>query len=1100
MYELARLVEERLCDPITTRRSVAMVIALLKSFSILGIGLPNPFRYISKKIFDRKIDNYKEVLSLYKSFDADKIRQDEEEKARKEANKALLPAPPLQEVSEPPPMTSPSPLPTILLSSSSSSSGAGSTRVPKVQAPEAPKRTKYFFEDDDDDGEDVMKGLAAESEKKREKARMDAIIKRSYVASIVDPRAGKKDTAPKFHVGTQEEIMRQLTRIILRWNYYDDECYREKLKSIPTSFENPKHYIEIFKPLLLKEVDAQIQQSKVEYEDFEPIEIIRHDVSNRGEYIICAFSFEDSERAHELRSMLSDNELVLIHPRKSDDLTTHMMGIIDKVLIRDKVIEGDISVKFYLPPKDKNSFAFRGELERNPRSWALKKVIDLNTSSREWSALMSSPEFFLANSLFSPFSNKVSDESLKRDKRNARSVLSTMLKSPAFAGSFNEAQIDSMLYAVSGEGFRLVQGPPGTGKTKTVLAILSALLAQVANPGKGFSSSTALENKRHILVCAPSNAAVDELALRILKNGLWDKDGNIYHPSVLRVGVSKSTDPDMAKISFDVSLERKMGKDKDWQKMKSSFDACNTSLENTRKQLDDINSQISELHPKFETARVSGDEALYKDLKNQMSALHDKKNSLKATIDKYHSFFSKRQSMQENMRRSLQTALITESTIVCCTLSAAGSDIMRSVKHGFETVLIDEAAQAVEVSTLIPLRYQVRRCIMVGDPAQLPATVISKAAANCSYEQSLFQRLKNSKHHYEMLNTQYRMHPSISKFSSDHFYENNLLPGPNVMSPSYTKPFHSTKIFAPFVYFDLKWTQEKKDQSKSTMNVQEAAFCKDLLNAFGKSYASVFKSLSVGIISPYSRQIKELNSAVSRAGCAYKNLEISSVDSFQGREKDIIIFSCVRAPVGKSIGFLADVRRMNVAITRAKYSLWIVGNSELLKTNSIWSDLINYAKDLNSCKINGNMILFYVYIIYCIDYDVPKDSKSFLTKEIGGLLKANSKTSTTLKVLPPPKSSIPSSSSLSAPQSSSPPITVSKESQKHNNKRLNEDKETKAEIDFKKPKILAKVSSDSSLSRSNSPSPSPGLSNSNGSGHPQKHHKHNHSHHHHHHH
>ena len=996
MYELVRLVEERMYDSRFGRRCVSMVVALMKSFSILGIGLPNPFRYIAKKIFSKKVAGYEEVLSLYESFNPDKAKQEAEEKAReaekkakKEDKKPLLPAvpgrPPAAAAEASPqvrsssssPMLGPS-VPSPLVSHHFPSTAATSSL--KSSVPVAPvvkpatkpsastvsaapppaqksskdsesKKSRYFFDDDDDDdNEDVLKGLAAESDKKRERARVEAIVKRSYMATVVGPRAAKKDITPKFHVGSPEEIMRQLTRVILTWNYYDDECYKEKLKSIPTSFENPKHYIEIFKPLLLKEVDAQIQQSKIEYEGVEPINIVRHDISSRGEYIVCAFTFEDTERAYELRSMLSDNELVLIHPRKNESIGCHIMGIIEKVWTREKVAEGDISVKMYLPSSEKSSFVFRGELERNPRSWALKKVIDLNTSSREWSALLSSPDFFLANTLFSPFSNKGSKESLEQDKKKTSAALAAMLKSSAFVGSFNEAQVNAMLYAVSGEGFRLVQGPPGTGKTKTVLAILSALLAQVASPGKGFGSSTALENRRHILVCAPSNAAVDELALRIYKNGLWDKDGVIYHPSVLRVGVSKSTDPDMAKISFDHSLERKMSKDKEWLKMQSSFASCNTTFENSKKQLDEINAQIHELHPELEVAKMVNDAAKYKEIKNKLTLLHSKKDSLKATLDKIHNYFGRRQGMQENMRRSLQTALISESTIVCCTLSAAGSDLMRTVKHGFETVLIDEAAQAVEVSTLIPLRYQVKRCIMVGDPAQLPATVISKAAANCSYEQSLFQRLKNTKHHYEMLDTQYRMHPSISKFSSVHFYGSRLHSGPNVLSASYTKPFHDTKIFAPFVYFDLKWTQEKKDQSKSTMNIQEAAFCKDLLKTFSRSYDDAFKTLNVGIISPYSRQIKELKIAVERGGCAYKNIEISSVDSFQGREKDIIIFSCVRAPVGKTIGFLADVRRMNVAITRAKYSLWIVGNSELLKTNDIWSDLIKYAKDLNSCK------------------------------------------------------------------------------------------------------------------------------------------------------
>ena len=798
----------------------------------------------------------------------------------------------------------------------------------------------------------MLADLAIESERTREKARAEAFTKRALMATIVSTKAQKKDLAPKFHVGTPEEIMKQLTREVLSWEYYDEECYKEKLSVIPTSFENPKHYIEVFRPLLLKEVDAQIQQSKLELEDVDLINVVRRDISNRGDYIICTFSFEDTERAHELRSLLSDNELVLIQERKEDLLAPHMLGIVDKLWMRDNTADGDISVRMYMSPKDRNAQAFRGALDRDPHRWGLKKVIDLNTSSREWSALMSSPDFFLADSLFSPFSHKASDKDLVQAKARTRAVLAPMFGAPAFAASFNKAQTEAMLYAVSGEGFRLIQGPPGTGKTKTVLGVLSALLAQVAPPGSGLSSSTAQENKRHVLVCAPSNAAVDELALRIYKNGLWDKNGNVYHPSIVRVGMSKSADPDMKKISFDHSLEEKMASDKEWNRMQALFASCVTTLANYRKQLDEASALIHELHPEFEAAKICGfGSPEYSELSAQMTALHNKKDSLRAAIDKYKTLSGKRQGMQEKQRRSLQAAVISESTIVCCTLSTAGSDLMKMVKHGFETVLIDEAAQAVEVSTLIPLRYQVRRCIMVGDTAQLPATVISKAAANCFYEQSLFQRLEKTNHHSEMLDTQYRMHPSISEFSSVHFYSRKLLPGPNVLSTAYKKPFHAMRVFAPFVFFDLRWTQEKRDQSKSTMNVQEAAFCKDLVAAFNRAFPDLFKALSVGVISPYSRQVKELDTVMKRGGCcAHKNLEISTVDAFQGREKDVVVFSCVRAPVGKTIGFLADVRRMNVAITRAKYALWIAGNSELLKTNPIWKDLIEYTKSLGSCK------------------------------------------------------------------------------------------------------------------------------------------------------
>ena len=148
----------------------------------------------------------------------------------------------------------------------------------------------------------------------------------------------------------------------------------------------------------------------------------------------------------------------------------------------------------------------------------------------------------------------------------------------------------------------------------------------------------------------------------------------------------------------------------------------------------------------------------------------------------------------------------------------------------FGTVIIDEAAQSVELETLIPLRHDTERCIMVGDPVQLPATIINKEVAKSAiYSRSLFQRLMECRYCPVFLDTQYRMHPHISAFPSYSFYGGRLQDGSNVIERKVD--FYRNRFFAPFAVFDLSWTREE-NRSNSYMNTDEAKFCSLLIREF----------------------------------------------------------------------------------------------------------------------------------------------------------------------------------------------------------------------------------------------------------------------------
>ena len=189
------------------------------------------------------------------------------------------------------------------------------------------------------------------------------------------------------------------------------------------------------------------------------------------------------------------------------------------------------------------------------------------------------------------------------------------------------------------------------------------------------------------------------------------------------------------------------------------------------------------------------------------------------------------------------------------------------------------------------------------------------------------------------------MHPRIREFPSLHFYDGKLNDAPTITVATYSKEYHRFQAFRPFIFYDLEWSSEQRGHSSSTMNPSEAKFCTDLVADLCKKFPSIPDN-AIGIVTPYQQQASEIRKLCPRT----KIIEVSTVDGFQGREKDVVVFSCVRAPVcecqkngfppsppfsifserifnmlphpaAKSIGFLADVRRMNVGLTRAKYEI-----------------------------------------------------------------------------------------------------------------------------------------------------------------------------------
>lgn len=366
--------------------------------------------------------------------------------------------------------------------------------------------------------------------------------------------------------------------------------------------------------------------------------------------------------------------------------------------------------------------------------------------------------------------------------------------------------------------------------------------------------------------------------------------------------------------------------------------------------------EFTALRSKVEEMRAQGKDASGED-NRQFEILKRRREQLSKNIDTARDSGNTAARDAEINRRLVQQGILDGAHVICATLSGSGHDMFQNLNIEFESVIIDEAAQSIELSALIPLKYGCSKCILVGDPKQLPPTVLSREAARFQYEQSLFVRMQtNHPKDVHLLDTQYRMHPEISSFPSAAFYEGKLLDGPNML-PLRTKPWHKSDILGPYRFFDVQGAHQSAPQGHSLINRAEIEVALKLYERLTTDCRGYDFRNKIGIITPYKSQLRELK---ARFGETYgrtvlESVEFNTTDAFQGRESEIIIFSCVRASINRSIGFLDDIRRMNVGITRAKCSLWVLGNSQSLMNGEFWAKLIQDAQRRNRFS-GGNVV------------------------------------------------------------------------------------------------------------------------------------------------
>ncbi|XP_054789627.1 probable helicase MAGATAMA 3 [Prosopis cineraria] len=299
-------------------------------------------------------------------------------------------------------------------------------------------------------------------------------------------------------------------------------------------------------------------------------------------------------------------------------------------------------------------------------------------------------------------------------------------------------------------------------------------------------------------------------------------------------------------------------------------------------------------------------------------------------------------------RHEIVDFCLKKACLIFCTASGS-SKLFNEEMTPVPFVVIDEAAQLKECESTIPLQLPgVRHAILIGDERQLPAMVKSKISDEAGFGRSMFERLVSLGYEKHPLKVQFRMHPAISLFPNREFYEGLLVDGMNVKVSSYRKCFLEGRMYGSYSFINIAKGEEQSGLGHSLKNMAEIAAISEIIKCLQKEFLRNRRKISIGVISPYKAQVYEIQEKVKQCNLVSDDdfsVSVRSVDGFQGGEEDIIMISTVRSNKSGSVGFLSNRQRANVALTRARHCLWILGNAETLKhSSSVWTKLVNDAK------------------------------------------------------------------------------------------------------------------------------------------------------------
>ncbi len=453
----------------------------------------------------------------------------------------------------------------------------------------------------------------------------------------------------------------------------------------------------------------------------------------------------------------------------------------------------------------------------------------------------------------------------------------------------NESQGRAVANALQAQDVAVIHGPPGTGKTTTLVETI--LLT--------------LKTEKQVLVCSPSNASVDLLTDLLAARGT----------DVVRIGHPARVGEDTLKHTLDMRLQA----DKQFSQIKK-----------LRKQADEYSRLAHQYKRNF--GRTEREQ-------RKLILAEARKLSQEANqTEKY-----------------LTDKVLTGAQVVTCTLVGAGNRLLEG--RNFRTVFLDEAAQAPEPATWIPV-LKAGRVIFAGDHCQLPPTIKSLEAAREGLGVTLFEKVVARQPEAPvMLQTQYRMHEKIMNFSNRQFYGGQLQAAGSVKDAVLGE---GEVLREPFTFLDTAgcgFTEESNPGNQSLSNPEEGQlllrYLGQVLEALLAENENAMERIRIGIISPYRAQVEYLEEAVADFPLLHehrKSVTIHTIDGFQGQERDIIGISLVRSNDDGEIGFLQDVRRMNVALTRAKKKLVVAGDSATLANHPFYQAFLTYVDETSGYR------------------------------------------------------------------------------------------------------------------------------------------------------
>lgn len=457
-----------------------------------------------------------------------------------------------------------------------------------------------------------------------------------------------------------------------------------------------------------------------------------------------------------------------------------------------------------------------------------------------------------------------------------------------------ERAVNEVLWA---KDVAIVHGPPGTGKTTTLVEAINETLMR----------------ESQVLVCAQSNMAVDWISEKLVDRGI----------NVLRIGNPTRVNDKMLGFTYERRFESHADYPQLWA----------------------IRKAIREL----------------------------RKNRKKGS-ENYHQKMDRLKSRAAEIELRINAELFGEARVIACTLVGSAHHLLEGMKFG--TLFIDEAAQALEAACWIPMK-RASRVILAGDHCQLPPTVKSIAALRAGLGKTLMERIAENKPEVvTLLKIQYRMNDEIMRFSSDWFYGGKVESAPQIKYRSvldYDHPITwidtsneenqitiegedapEDSASAANQNSDLNFKEQFVGESFGRINKAEAELTlltlAEYFTKIGKQRV-LEERIDVGIISPYRAQVQYLKKLIKKYEFfkPYRRLiSVNTVDGFQGQERDVILISLVRSNDEGQIGFLKDLRRMNVAITRARMKLIILGNKDTMTKHPFYKKLWEYVEAINN--------------------------------------------------------------------------------------------------------------------------------------------------------